>query len=312
MKNNISNRQAICETLMELACNDADIVVLTSDSRGSAGLAPFAEAFPQQFIEAGIAEQNIVGMAAGLAVSGKKPICASPASFLSMRSAEQVKVDVAYSQTAVVLLGISGGISYGALGMTHHSVQDIALMRTIPGLEVILPADRFESASVIRDLMRRPRAAYVRIGRNPVEDVFEEGSVAYTSGKAVVLHQGNDAAIIASGETVRFALDAAIMLEDEGIGVRVYDMHTIKPLDVAAIREAVQTRYVLTMEEASIFGGLGGAVCEVAAQTLGSCPVKIFGLPDEPVVTGKSAEVFRHYGITAENAANEVRRFLNS
>ncbi|MXO80859.1 transketolase family protein, partial [Paenibacillus sp. OT2-17] len=166
--NKIPNRQVICDTLLELAKDDRDIMVLASDSRGSAAMAPFANTFPQQFVEVGIAEQNIVGMSAGLAHSGKKPFVTSPACFLSMRSIEQVKVDVAYSRTNVKLIGISGGVSYGALGMSHHSVQDIAVARAIPGLAIVLPADRHETKKVTEALVKYDGGVYVRIGRNPV------------------------------------------------------------------------------------------------------------------------------------------------
>lgn len=305
MENNVALRQAICETLMDLAADDKDIVVLVSDSRGSAGMAPFAKAFPQQFIEVGIAEQNIVGIAAGLAACGKKPVVASPASFLSMRSAEQVKVDVAYSQTKVILLGISGGISYGALGMTHHSLQDIALMRSIPGIDVIIPADRYEAKSVFVELMQNPRPAYVRVGRNPVPDVYTCENTLYVAGQAAMLQDGEDAAIIACGETVRVAYDAALELLKQGIHVRVLNMHTIKPLDTLSVLKAADTGFVLTVEEHSVYGGLGGAVSEVLCQNK---PVKIqiLGIPDEPAIAGTSSQVFDYYGIRKDTIVNII------
>ncbi len=307
MKNTVSNRQAICDLLLELAERDDKIVVLCSDSRGSASLAPFAERYPERFVEIGIAEQNIVGVAAGLAASGKKPVVASPAAFLSARSVEQIKVDVAYSRLPVVLLGISGGISYGALGMTHHSVQDIATMRAIPNLDVILPADRFESAAVMRELMEHPRPAYVRIGRSPVEDVFEGTDTGYRPGRCTRLREGNDACVIACGEMVRAAVDAARKLEVSGIKVRVLDMHTIKPLDEEEIvKAAKETKKLYTIEEHSINGGLYGAVAEAAARR---CPVHVTGLalPDEPVIAGTASEVFAYYGLTSDHICEMIR-----
>src|SRR5690554_6179153 len=199
--NKIANRQVICETLMELAAGDRDIMVLASDSRGSASMGPFVKEYPEQFVEMGIAEQNIVGVAAGLAHSGKKPFVASPACFLSMRAIEQIKVDVAYSNTNVKLIGISGGISYGALGMSHHSVQDIAVTRAIPGLAVMLPADRHETKKMIEALVDYEGGAYVRIGRNPVEDSYESEDGEFQIGKANTMREGNDITIIATGET---------------------------------------------------------------------------------------------------------------
>ncbi len=235
MANKIPNRQVICDTLLELAKDDSDIMVLASDSRGSAAMAPFASTYPEQFVEVGIAEQNIVGISAGLAHSGKKPFVTSPACFLSMRSIEQIKVDVAYSATNVKLVGISGGVSYGALGMSHHSVQDLAVMRAIPGLAVVLPADRHETKKMTEALVKHEGGAYVRIGRNPVEDVYDSDDYEFVIGKAVTMREGSDITIIAAGETVRVALDAEAALKEAGVSCRVINMHTIKPLDEAAI-----------------------------------------------------------------------------
>lgn len=299
--NKITNRQVICDTLVEFGKTDRDIVVLTSDSRGSASLANFARELPGQLFEVGIAEQNLVGIAAGLAVSGKKPFVASPASFLSMRSIEQIKVDVAYSKTNVKLIGISGGLSYGALGMSHHSLQDIAVMRAIPGVDIVLPADRFESRLMIKALLASSRPAYVRIGRNAVADVYESEDYDFEIGRAVTLTQGDDITIIAAGETVKVAIDSAAALKDMGVACRVLNMHTIKPLDEAAILKAArETGRIITIEEHSIFGGLGSAVAEVVAQHY-PVPVKILGIPDEPAVPGKSQEVFAYYGLCVEN-----------
>ncbi|WP_178025112.1 transketolase family protein [uncultured Paenibacillus sp.] len=299
--NTIPNRQVICETLLELAKGDRDIMVLASDSRGSAAMVPFANTYPEQFVEVGIAEQNIVGMAAGLAHSGKKPFVTSPACFLSMRSIEQIKVDVAYSRTNVKLIGISGGISYGALGMSHHSVQDIAVARAIPGLAIVLPADRHETKKLTEALVNYDGGVYVRIGRNPVEDIYETDDYPFEIGKAVTMKDGKDVTIIAAGETVRVALDAAAALAAEGVSCRVLNMHTIKPLDEAAIVAAAhETGAIITVEEHSIYGGLGAAVAEVVVQNR-PVPMKVLGIPDEPAIAGKTAEVFRHYGITGDN-----------
>jgi transketolase len=286
---------------MNLADTDPDIMVLTSDSRGSAAMAPFAKAFPNQFVEVGIAEQNIVGISAGLAHSGKKPFVTSPACFLSMRSIEQIKVDVAYSGTNVKLVGISGGVSYGALGMSHHSVQDIAVARAIPGLAVVLPADRHETKRMTEALVKHQGGVYVRIGRNAVEDVYESDDYEFIIGKAVTLRDGTDLTIIATGETVRVALDTEKALQEVGVSCRVINMHTIKPLDEEAIiRAAGETGHIITVEEHSIFGGLGAAVAEVVVQHQ-LVPMRIVGIPDEPAIAGKSSEVFKHYGIHSDN-----------
>ena len=299
--NKIANRQAISEILLELAKENKDIIVLTSDSRGSASLVNFGNELPEQIVEVGIAEQNLVGIASGLAASGKKPFVASPACFLSMRSIEQIKVDVAYSNTNVKLIGISGGVSYGALGMSHHSLQDLAVTRAIPGLDVMMPADRHEAKKMIEALVQYDRPVYLRIGRNPVEDSYVSEDYDFQIGKAVTMKEGTDITIIAAGETVRIALDSAEALQQEGIDCRVINMHSIKPLDKEAIvKAAEETGRIITIEEHSIYGGLGSAVAEVVSQ---SCPVpvKILGFPDEPAIAGKTAEVFEYYGLSVGN-----------
>lgn len=297
--NTLPNREVINDVLVREAKTHKDIIVLASDSRGSAKLGPFADTYPDQFVETGIAEQCIVGVAAGLASCGKKSFAVSPACFLSMRSVEQIKVDVAYSHTNVKLIGISGGISYGALGMSHHSVQDIAVMRAIPGMTVIIPADRFETEKMTEALLQHDGPTYVRVGRNPVEDVYTSVDYPFEIGKAVVLHEGNDVTLIACGETVRPALEAAMLLEADNIQVRVLNMHTLKPLDEAAIIAAAEdTKLIVTVEEHSIYGGLGSAVSEVVVQNK-PVPVSVIGIPDEPAIAGESKEVFEYYGISA-------------
>lgn len=297
------NRAAICDVLMEQAAADKDIVVLCSDSRGSASLAPFASAYPEQFVEVGIAEQNLVSIAAGLAKAGKKSFAASPACFLSTRSYEQAKVDVAYSNTNVKLIGISGGVSYGALGMSHHSAQDIAAMTAIPNMRVYLPSDRHQTRKLTESLLKDNKPAYIRVGRNPVEDIYEEDAVPFTMDKATVLTEGCDVAIIACGEMVKPAFDAAKRLAEKGISATVLDMYCVKPIDKdAVLRAAEKCRLTVTVEEHSPYGGLGAIVSQiVAAEGLGR--VIHMALPDAPVITGTSKEVFDYYGLNAEGIA---------
>lgn len=308
--NKIPNRKAICDVLLEEAKQDKDIVVLCSDSRGSASLTPFADAFPEQFVEMGIAEQNLVSVSAGLAHCGKKPFAASPACFLSTRSYEQCKVDCAYSNTNVKLIGISGGISYGALGMSHHSAQDIAAMSAIPNMRVYLPSDRFQTAKLIRALLKDEKPAYIRVGRNPVEDIYSEENCPFEMDKATVIGDGTDAAIVACGEMVRPAVEAAELLKAEGIMVTVLDMYCVKPLDKDAIvKAASNSKVVVTAEEHAPFGGLGSMVSQVVAA---ECPRKVINiaLPDAPVITGTSQEVFDYYGMNAEGIAKTVKEAL--
>jgi len=312
MGNKIPNRQVICEVLSEHAAQDKEIVVLCSDSRGSASLAPFFKKYPEQSVEVGIAEQDLVGIAAGLAKAGKKAYAASPASFITTRSYEQCKVDCAYSDTNVKLIGISGGVSYGALGMSHHSAQDIAAMSSIPGMRVYLPSDRHQTRKLMESLLQDEKCAYIRTGRNAVEDVYSEENCPFEMNKATLVREGNDAAIIACGEMVRPALDAAEILKSEGIEAAVLDMYCIKPLDTDAIVKAAQgVKAVITVEEHSPFGGLGSMVAQVVSA---NCPKKVvnIALPDAPVVTGTSKEVFDYYGMNGEGIAKRVREALNS
>ncbi len=308
--NKIPNRKAICDVLLKEAETDKDIVVLCSDSRGSASLAPFADAYPEQFVEMGIAEQDLVSVSAGLAHCGKKAFAASPACFLSTRSYEQCKIDVAYSNTNVKLIGISGGISYGALGMSHHSAQDIAAMSAIPNMRVYLPSDRFQTAKLVEALLKDEKPAYIRVGRNPVEDIYTEDNCPFEMDKATVLTEGTDAAIIACGEMVRPALEAAKLLEKDGIHATVLDMYCVKPLDKDAIvKAASNAKVVVTAEEHAPFGGLGSMVSQVVGA---ECPRKVLNiaLPDAPVVSGTSQEVFDYYGMNAEGIAKTVKDAL--
>ena len=269
----IANKQKICEVLMEAAKTDKDIVALCSDSRGSASFTPFAEQYPEQFVETGIAEQNLVSISAGLAKCGKKPYAVSPACFLSTRSYEQCKIDAAYSNTNVKLIGISGGISYGALGMSHHSAQDIAAMAAIPNMRVYLPSDHLQTECLMKALLKDEKPAYIRVGRNAVDPVYEEGKVPFEMDKATV----------------------------------VLDMYCVKPLDKDAIVKAAKNaKLVVTAEEHSPFGGLGSMVSQVVGR---ECPKKVvnLSLPDAPVITGTSKEVFDYYGLNAQGIAKTVK-----
>lgn len=308
--NKIPNRQAICEVLMDRAKDDKDIVVLCSDSRGSASMTPFADAFPEQFVETGIAEQNLVSISAGLAKCGKKTFACSPACFLSTRSYEQAKIDVAYSNTNVTLIGISGGVSYGALGMSHHSAQDIASMAAIPNMRVYLPSDRHQTKKLIESLLLDEKPAYIRVGRNPVEDIYTQENCPFEMDKATVLQEGSDVAIIACGEMVRPSLDAAALLKEQGILASVLDMYCVKPLDETAVRNVAElAKVVITVEEHSPFGGLGAMVAQTVARV---CPKKVINmaLSDAPVITGTSKEVFDYYGLNAKGIADKAVKAL--
>lgn len=310
MKNTVTNRQAVCDVLLKAAENDKDIIVLCSDSRGSASLKTFAEKYPRQFVEVGIAEQNLVSVAAGLASCGKKAIAASPACFLSTRSYEQVKIDVAYSETNVLLLGISGGISYGALGMTHHSVQDVAAMTALPGMRVYIPSDRFQTTLLFEELLKDKKPAYIRVSRSATEDVYDKNA-DFTLDQANVIKEGTDAMLVACGEMVPYAIEAARLLEQAGISTGVIDMYCLKPFDENTLLDmAEHVKLVVTAEEHSPFGGLGS----LAAQTLSAnAPKKLLSitLPDGHIIAGKNNEVFEYYAMDAKGIADRVIKALN-
>lgn len=303
-------RKAFTDTLLELARNDKNIVAVTTDARGSVTLGDFAKELPAQFVECGIAEQNAVGISAGLAHSGKKVYVCGPACFYVARSLEQVKVDVAYNRTNVKILGVSGGVAYGALGATHHSLHDIAAMRTFPGMNIVLPCDARQTQRLVKMLVENNEPFYIRVGRAAVPDVYENDDFNFEIGKANMLADGSDLTIIGTGETIYHAYQAALRLREQGISVRVLDMAFIKPLDSEAIiKAAKETGRIITVEEHSRFGGLGGAVVETLAEN--PVPVKILGIPDEDVVHGTSSEIFKHYGLDADGIVRAAVQFLN-
>lgn len=306
-----ANLDVFAETVLELARQDRDVLVITSDSRGSGKLTQFGEALPDQIIELGIAEQNVIGVSAGLASAGKRVFAASPACFITARSFEQIKNDVAYSDQAVRIIGISAGVSYGALGATHHSLHDYAALRAIHNLTIIAPADNFETRETIKAIHKAPHPVYVRLGKAPQPHVHGEGS-DFVIGKAALVQDGRDLTFIACGETVSIAVAAARQLAAEGVVCRVLSMHTLKPLDEKAVRKAAQeTGAIITVEEHSVYGGLGEACAAVLMQHGASLPFKIVGFPDEHMVTGSQKEIFNHYGISADGLAETASRLLS-
>ncbi|MDR2805532.1 MAG: transketolase family protein [Dysgonamonadaceae bacterium] len=309
-KNTVPCRKMFTDTLLERAKADRDIVVVTSDARGSVTLDSFARELPQQFVEVGIAEQNAVGVGAGLASVGKKVFVCGPACFYVARSLEQVKVDVAYSANPVKILGVSGGVSYGALGATHHSLHDIAVLRTFPGMHIVLPSDIYQTRELVNALIDYPYPVYIRVGRNAVPNIYDTISPDFQIGKARILQDGDDLTLIGTGETVYHCWMAGKRLQHEGIRVRVIDMHTLKPFDREAVEDAARkTGKIITVEEHSIFGGLGASVAEVVSQT---CPalLKIIGIPDENAVNGTALEIFRRYGLDSDGIYQSAIQFL--
>lgn len=305
------NLEVFSNTLQQLAADDRNIVVVTSDSRGSGKLVPFAQKFPKQLVEIGIAEQNLVGVAAGLASAGKKAFAVSPACFLTARALEQIKNDVAYSDNPVKLIGISAGVSYGALGTTHHSLHDFAVLRTINNITIVAPADNYETAESIRLAAAATKPVYLRFGKKNMPDL--NSSAPFQFGKGRLIKEGSDIAFIASGETVYAALLAAEKLSSNyNIKAAVVSMHTIKPLDTEILTKLARScQAIVTVEEHSIYGGLGEACASFLMQNGIFKPFKIVGIPDEYTVTGSQTEILNHYGISENGLAETALSLLN-
>lgn len=306
-----ANLEIFSATLMELAENDRNIIAVTSDSRGSGKLVPFAVKFPDQLVEVGIAEQNLVGVAAGLASAGKKVFAVSPACFLTTRSLEQIKNDVAYSNQPVALVGISAGVSYGALGSTHHSLHDVAVLRAINNIQIVVPADNFETREAIFAASESKKPIYLKFGKKAMPNL-PRTQEKFEIGKASTICEGDDIAFIACGETVAPAYEAARILEGKGIGAEVISMHTINPLDKEAIiRIAIKCKAVITVEEHCVNGGLGEACASLLMQEKLFIPFKIVGFPDEETVTGSQSEIFNYYGISGEGLCQSAIKLLD-
>ena len=308
-----ANLEEFADTLLALARADRHIVAVTSDSRGSGKLGPFGSALPKQIVEVGIAEQNLVGIAAGLGSCGKKVFAVSPACFLTARSLEQIKNDICYSDHPVALVGISAGVSYGALGSTHHSLHDFAVLRAINNITIVAPADNTEARAAVRLAAIHDRPVYLRFGKAPLY-TLPSAEVPFAFGAARLLRAGDDVAFLATGETVIHALLAAAHLADTaGLQCRVVSLPTVKPLDAAVVLAAArECRAVVTAEEHMVNGGLGEAVASLLAQHGIGTRFRIAGIPDEYTVTGSQADIFRHYGLSMEGLAATAQALLRA
>jgi transketolase len=300
------NLEIFAQTLIELAERDRDLIVVTSDSRGSGRLTGFGERFPDQIVEIGIAEQNLVGVAAGLAAAGKKVFAVSPACFLTARAFEQIKTDVAYSNQPVRLVGISAGVSYGALGTTHHSLHDLAALQAIHNLDVLVPADNFETRQAVLAAYAHPRPVYLRFGKQAMP-AWHRPDAHFAIGQAIQLtaeRAAYDFTWIACGETVTPAFLAQQLLQEQGLTSCVLSLPWLRPLDESAILQAARrSRVVITVEEHSVNGGLGSRVAGLLMQAGLFRPFRMVGFPDEHTYTGSQAEIFAHYGISAQGLA---------
>ncbi|HBX79634.1 MAG TPA: transketolase [Propionibacteriaceae bacterium] len=298
-------RDAWVGALVELAATDSRIVAVVNDSVGSSKLGSFQELFPERLINVGIAEQDMVGIGAGLANGGKIPFVSAAACFLTARAMEQIKVDAAYSQHHMVLVGQSPGMAYGELGPTHHSIEDLAWLRTIPGLTVLVPTDPTDTAQAVRWAATAGRPVFIRVSRMGVPDVMPDG-YQFTPGRAVELRPGTDVTIVATGITVARALDAAVDLHQEGVSARVLAMASIKPLDGDALMAAAEeTAGIVTVEEA-LTSGLGGAVAEYLA-TRRPTHLRCVGVPDTFAPTGSIDWLLDHFGINSTGIAAAAR-----
>ena len=310
MEKSQANLEVFATTLLELAHQDSNLLVVTSDSRGSGKLAPFGKAVPGQIVEVGIAEQNLVGVAAGLAAAGKIVFAVSPGCFLTARALEQIKNDICYSDRPVKVVGISAGVSYGALGSTHHSLHDFAALRAIHNIVIVAPADNFETREAVLAAAKASVPIYLRFGKKAMPHL-PRPSPTFELGKASLIRQGKDLTFLALRRDGRACVGRCGTSGEGGHRVQSRQRHTIKPLDEAAVRNAAtETGAVITVEEHSVNGGLGEACASLLLQEGIRVPFKIVGFPDEYTVTGSQNEIFKHYGIDGPGLAEAARRLL--
>ena len=312
MMEKIATRVSYGNALVELGAADPDVVVFEADLAEATMTKGFKAAYPDRFYEMGIAEANMYCAAAGMASCGKKPFASTFAIFAAGRCWEQVRNSIVYNRENVVVVGTHAGISVGQDGATHQCIEDIGLMRVIPGMTVVCPCDDFETHAAVRALAEYPHPAYLRVGRMPVEVVTKDApGYRFEIGKGAVLRDGGDVTVIACGIMVQMALEAAKTLKDEGISVRVIDMHTIKPLDEELVLQAArETGAIVTSEEHNIYGGLGAAVAELLAENCPT-PMVIHGVQDRFGHSGDPAQLLERHGLTAQALADAVRKAVS-
>ena len=306
-----ANLEVFAETLLDLARNDKDIVVVTSDSRGSGKLTIFGKELPDQIIEVGIAEQNLVAICAGLSAVGKKVFGVSPSSFLTARALEQIKNDIAYSNHPVTLVGISSGVSYGQLGSTHHSIHDIAVLRAINNLNIVIPCDNFETQAVIKSAVNYSEPLFIRFGKKPMLKIHN-GNQSFKIGKGIKVKEGSELVFIATGETVQRAYQAIEILEKDNFKCTLISMHTIKPFDEDLFLKSIKnTKGIITVEEHSESGGLGEKCASILAQRKITVNFKIIGFPDEYMVNGSQSDVLNYYNMYPKTLAEIAKDLIS-
>ena len=305
-----ANLEVFAETLFNLAKKDKEIVVVTSDSRGSGKLTQFGKELPDQIIEVGIAEQNLVGICAGLSAVGKKVFGVSPSSFLTARSLEQIKNDIAYSNHPVTLVGISAGVSYGQLGSTHHSIHDLAVLRTINNISIVVPSDNFETKESIKEAVNYKSPLFIRFGKKPMLKIHNEDDT-FKIGKGVKIIEGSDVMFVTTGETAQRALLASEILHKKNISCSIINMHTIKPFDSDLFLDCLsKVKAVITVEEHSENGGLGEKCASIISQSNINIAFKIVGFPDEYMTNGSQSDVLDHYNMSPKKLAEIAEDIL--
>ncbi len=303
-------RYTFVKTLTDLAAKNKDIMLLTGDL-GFTVFEEFRDKYPKQFFNIGVAEQNMIGIAAGLALSGKIVFAYSIATFASMRAFEHIRDDIASHKAPVIIVGTGGGLSYAHLSITHHSIEDISLMRSIPEMTILCPCDPYETAWATNLAVQMKKPVYLRLGKKG-EPTLHKNKPKLTLGKAHILKEGKDVCILATGNIVENALEAASILSQKKKGAKVVSMHTIKPIDISFIKKAIrQSPYIVTVEEHSIIGGLGSAVAEVLAEETGDRRLVRIGIPDTfPSVIGSQQFLRTQFGLDPQSIASKILRML--
>jgi transketolase len=305
-------REIYGRRIAELATRHPDVVALTADLMGTNKFGDFKKVHPDRFFNVGVAEQNLMSVAAGLALDGKVPFASSFATFASMRAHEQVRSDIAYPNLPVKIIATVGGLTGGIMGPTHQGMEDMGVMRMMPNMTVIAPGDPLQLAQFIDQAYEIPGPVYIRLGRGDDPVIYPEGQ-ELTVGKAITTRDGSDVTVIACGTMMNDAIWAAEALGTEGISARVLDMHTVKPLDVeAVIRAAEETRHLVTVEDHTVIGGLGSAVAEAIAEAGVPAKLKRLGVPDVFALVGPPAELYHHYGFDSAGIVRSVHHLLRA
>jgi transketolase len=310
----LSQREIYGLVLCELGERDPRIVGLSADLAKSTKIGAFGERFPQRFFNFGIAEQNMFAAGAGLARSGLVPFISTFSAFASMRACEFLRTDICYQNLNCKVIATHGGTSFGPAGSTHHATEDLAIVRSFANLTVIVPADSVETAAAVRACLDIEGPVYLRLGRGFEPRVYQTEDYGFEIGKAVLMRPGTDVMLITCGAPVFHAVEASkILQQDEGLSVGVLNLHTLKPIDRTAIREAARaTRRIITLEDHNIYGGLGSAVAEVIAESGLGCAFQRVGIPDTYTVIGYPEDILNHYKLDTDGIIAKVREVLNS